>query len=234
MIVLVKPFAVLALFACLAACSQPAPSVGEAAPVQAPPTPVTPAAPAPAAADNRKVLVVFGDSISEGYGLQPGLSYPSVMQRTLDAEKRPWRIVNQGISGDTTAGGAARISSAVAEKPSVVLIELGGNDGLRGLPLTSTRANLEKMITEFRASGAEVVLAGMTLPPNYGPDYIKDFEELFKDLAKKYKLKLIPFLLSDMITPDLRYFQPDGIHPTADGAQIVAETALKTLRPLLK
>jgi acyl-CoA thioesterase-1 len=184
--------------------------------------------------DNRKVLLVFGDSISAGYGLARGLSYPDVMQRTIDAEKRPWRVVNQGVSGDTTAGGAARAQSAVRVKPSLVLLELGGNDGLRGLPLKSTRANLEKMIVVFQAVGAEVVLAGMTLPPNYGPDYIKGFEQVFKDVAAKYKLKLIPFLLADMITKDLRYFQQDGIHPTEEGAQIVAKTALKTLRPLLK
>jgi len=185
-------------------------------------------------ADTRKVLLVFGDSISAGYGLAPGLSFPSVIQRTLDSEKRPWRVVNQGVSGDTTAGGASRAQAASRLKPSVVLLELGGNDGLRGLPLKSTRENLEKMITVFQAVGAQVVLAGMTLPPNYGPDYIKGFEQVFKDVAKKYKLKLIPFLLADMITQDLRYFQQDGIHPTKEGAELVAKTALNTLRPLLK
>ncbi|MEO5922673.1 MAG: arylesterase [Bryobacteraceae bacterium] len=185
------------------------------------------------AADTRKVLLVFGDSITAGYGLPQGQSYPSVMQRTIDAEKLPYRVVNQGVSGDTTAGGAARALSATRLKPSIVLLELGGNDGLRGLPLKSTQANIEKMIVVFQSVGAQVVLAGMTLPPNYGPDYVKGFEQVFKDVAKKYKLKLIPFLLSDMITKDLRYFQEDGIHPTKEGAEIVATTALKTLRPLL-
>jgi acyl-CoA thioesterase-1 len=180
------------------------------------------------------VLVVFGDSISAGYGLNPGLSYPDVMQQTIDAEKLPWRVVNQGVSGDTTAGGAERIQAALAEKPSLVLIELGGNDGLRGIPLVATRQNLETMIVGFQAFKVEVVLAGMSLPPNYGPDYIRDFEKMFRDLAARYKVKLIPFLLSDMITKDLRYFQADGIHPTEEGAKILAKTALKTLRPLLK
>lgn len=230
MIVLVKRF--VPLFALmLAACSStPAPEE------KAPPQRET-AAPAPAPApidDPRKVLLVVGDSISEGYGLAPGLSYPSVMQRALDAEKLPWRVVNQGVSGDTTAGGAARIQAALDAKPSVVLLELGGNDGLRGIPLTATKENLEKMILAFKAAGAQVVLAGMSLPPNYGPDYIQGFENIFKELAAQHKVKLIPFLLSDMITPDLRYFQRDGIHPTEDGAKIVADTALKTLRPLLK
>ena len=185
-------------------------------------------------ADNRKVLLVVGDSISAGYGLAPGLSYPSVMQNTLDKEKLPWRVVNQGVSGDTTAGGAARISSGTRVKPAVVLLELGGNDGLRGIPLSATQTNLDKMIVAYKGVGAQVVLAGMSLPPNYGPDYIKGFEKIYKDLAAKHKVKLIPFLLADMITPDLRYFQRDGIHPTEDGAKIVAATALKTLRPLLK
>lgn len=194
----------------------------------------SPAAAQTKAADSRKVLLVVGDSISAGYGLGRGLSYPDVIQRTLDQEKRPWRVVNQGVSGDTTAGGAARIQSGLRVNPSVVLLELGGNDGLRGLPLTSTRANLEKMIVAFKGAGAKVVIAGMSLPPNYGPDYIKSFEKIYPDLAAKYKVKLIPFLLVDMITPDLRFFQQDGIHPTEEGAKLVAQTALKTLRPLLK
>lgn len=191
-------------------------------------------APSPAPVpDTRRVLVVFGDSISAGYGLDPGLSFPDVLQRLLDAEKLPWRVVNQGISGDTTASGVARTDAALALRPSLVLLELGGNDGLRGIPLTSTRANLENMILAFQGAGARVVLAGMTLPPNYGPDYIRGFEQIFEDLAAKHKLKLIPFLLSGIITPDLRYFQNDGIHPTAAGAEIVAGTVLQAIRPLL-
>jgi acyl-CoA thioesterase-1 len=143
-------------------------------------------------------------------------------------------VKNLGISGDTTEGGVSRIASAVRLKPAVVVLELGGNDGLRGLPLKVTRQNLETMIMGFEQAGAKVVLAGMTLPPNYGPDYIKSFESIYKDLAAKYKLKLIPFLLSDIVTPDLRYLQRDGIHPTAEGAEIVAGTVLKVVKPLLK
>jgi len=205
--------------------SEPPPVVRETAPV---------AVAAPVVPDGRKVLLVLGDSISAGYGLDAGLSFPDVMQRELDKEKLPWRVVNQGISGDTTAGGAARLDAAVSLKPSVVLVELGGNDGLRGMPLESTRENLEKLIVAFQGVGARVVLAGMTLPPNYGPDYIRGFEKVFKDLAGKYKVTLIPFLLSDIVTQDLKYFQSDGIHPTGPGAEIVAGTALKAIRPLLK
>lgn len=191
-------------------------------------------APAPAPAQTPKVLAVFGDSLSAGYGLERGQSYPDDMQRTLDKEGYHWRVVNLGISGDTTEGGVSRIQSAVRLKPAVVLLELGGNDGLRGLPLRMTRQNLETMIVAFQQAGAKVVLAGMTLPPNYGPDYIRDFQKIYTDLAAKYKLKLIPFLLADIVTPDLRYLQRDGIHPTAEGAEIVSGTVLKAVKPLLK
>jgi acyl-CoA thioesterase-1 len=182
----------------------------------------------------RKVLAVFGDSLSAGYGLPAGQSFPDDMQKTLDKEGYAWQVKNLGISGDTTEGGVARIESAVRLKPAIVLLELGGNDGLRGLPLKVTRKNLETMIVAFQQAGAKVVLAGMTLPPNYGPDYIKSFQQIYTDLAAKYKLKLIPFLLADIITPDLRYLQRDQIHPTAEGAAIVSGTVLKAVKPLLK
>jgi acyl-CoA thioesterase-1 len=183
--------------------------------------------------DTRKVLLVFGDSLSAGYGLQPGQSYPDGLQRKLEAQVYAWRVVNLGISGDTTMGGVARVRTGTAQKPALVLLELGANDGLRGLPLAMTRDNLEQMIVAFQRTGARVVLAGMTLPPNYGPDYVNGFRKMYTDLAAKYKLTLIPFLLSDIVTADLRYFQRDGIHPTAEGAQIVSETVLRALKPLL-
>lgn len=234
MLVSVKRYLLILAAGLLAACSSPAPEARaperEPQAVRAAPAPI-PAAPAPV--DSRKVLVVFGDSISAGYGLDPGLSFPDALQRLIDQEGAAWRVVNLGISGDTTAGGAARLGSALEAGPALVLIELGGNDGLRGIPVTASRANLERMIVTFREAGAQVVLAGMSLPPNYGPAYIRDFENMYKDLAAKYKLPLIPFLLADIVTPDLRYFQRDGIHPTAEGAQIVARTVFKKIRPLL-
>lgn len=195
------------------------------------PTNPPPSAPV---ADNRHVLVVFGDSLSAGFGLGPGLSFPDFLQKRLDAEKYPWRVVNLGVSGDTTEGGVARVDEATALKPEIVVLELGGNDGLRGLPLETTRENLENMVVTFQKAGAKVVLAGMTLPPNYGPDYIHQFEKIYRDLAAKYKLTLIPFLLSDIITPDLRYIQKDGIHPTAAGCEIVSGTVFRAVKPLLK
>lgn len=185
------------------------------------------------ARNTKKVLVVFGDSISAGYGLDSGQSYPDVLQRHLNEAKLAWQVVNMGISGDTTPGGVARMNTVVAQRPSLVLLELGGNDGLRGMPLATTRANLERMITGFQGMGATVVLAGMTLPPNYGLEYVKGFEGIYADLAARHKLTLIPFILADIITPDLRYFQPDRIHPTAAGAEIVSLTVLKALRPVL-
>jgi acyl-CoA thioesterase-1 len=199
---------------------------------QAKPTP-TPVALAAPVNDNRHVLVVFGDSLSAGFGLEAGLSFPDFLQKKLDGERYPWRVVNQGLSGDTTEGGVSRIDAATVLKPEIVVLELGGNDGLRGLPLETTRANLETMIVAFQKAGAKVVLAGMTLPPNYGPDYIHQFEGIFRDLAAKYKLTLIPFLLADIVTSDMRYIQHDGLHPTAVGCEIVAGTVLRAVKPLL-
>jgi len=191
------------------------------------------APPPPATKDDRKVLVVFGDSISAGFGLAPGQSFPDDLQKKIDAEGKPWHVVNLGISGDTTEGGVSRIDSGTSLDPLIVVLELGGNDGLRGMPLDQTKANLEKMIVAFQQAGAKVVLAGMTLPPNYGRDYIRGFEQIYKDLAEKYNVKLIPFLMSEIVTKDLRYIQPDGIHPTAQGADIIAGTVLRTVQPML-
>ena len=216
------------LFIALSACSRthdPA-----EAPVASTPAPETAPVIKP---DDRKILAVFGDSIAAGYGLPAGKSFPDYLQKKLDAAGYAWHVVNLGISGDTTEGGLARIDSAISLKPSIVLLELGGNDGLRGMPQASTRQNLDQMIVAFQKAGAKVVLAGMSLPPNYGPDYIRGFENIYKDLAAKYHLPLIRFLLADIVTKDLRYIQPDGIHPTADGSEIVAGTVLTAVKPLL-
>lgn len=214
----------LALCACSRSGNLPEPQTAQAPPQTAP---------APAAPDGRKVLVVFGDSLAAGFGLEAGQSFPDDLQKKLDAQGYSWHVVNLGISGDTTEGGVSRMESASSLKPSVVVLELGGNDGLRGLPLEVTRKNLEAMIQTFQSAGARVVLAGMTLPPNYGQPYIHGFERIYKDLAQQYHLALIPFLLSDIVTPDLRYLQRDGIHPTAEGAQIVAGTVFRAVKPLL-
>jgi acyl-CoA thioesterase-1 len=184
--------------------------------------------PIPSKPDTRPVIVAFGDSLTAGYGVNGGFSYPDFLQKEIDA----YRVVNAGISGDTTSGGLARIDSVTRFAPKIVILELGGNDGLRGLPLTTTRANLEQMIVELRKSGARVVLAGITLPPNYGPDYIREFEKIYKDLAAKYKLPFIPFLLEGVVgVPGM--MQPDGIHATVKGNEVVARLVMRTLKPLL-
>jgi acyl-CoA thioesterase I len=228
MLVPVRKFSAILLVLALSACS----SSKQTDVREAPQVPAAQSA-APAQPDNRKVMVVFGDSLSAGLGLEPGQSFPDDLQKKFDAQGYAWRVVNLGISGDTTEGGAARMDSALSLKPSIVILELGGNDGLRGLPLANTRKNLATMIETFQKSGARVVLAGMSLPPNYGADYIKSFEKIYKDLAAQYHLTFIPFLLADIVTPDLRYLQRDGIHPTADGAEIVSGTVLRAVKPLL-
>ena len=179
------------------------------------------------------MIVAFGDSLTAGHGLAQGESYPDALQRLLDRRGLRYRVVNQGISGDTTSGGAARVKQALQAKPAIVILELGANDGLRGLPLTATRANLAAMIDEFRKSGAKVLLAGITLPRNYGPDYIQGFDKIYRDLAREKRVALIPFLLEGVATnPQL--MQPDGLHPTAEGANRVAATVMRHLQPLLK
>lgn len=183
-------------------------------------------------ADTRPVIVAFGDSLTAGYGLAPGESFPDGLQKLLDQRGLRYRVVNQGISGDTTSGGAARVKQALQLKPAVVIVELGANDGLRGLPLTATRANLAAIIDEFRKSGAKVLLAGITLPRNYGPDYIQGFEKIYRDLAREKRVALIPFLLEGVAT-NPKLMQADALHPTAEGARRVAATVLRYLLPLL-
>lgn len=183
-------------------------------------------------ADARPVVVAFGDSLTAGYGAETGKSYPDFLQKDLDAEGLKWHVINGGVSGDTTTDGLNRIGEVLAYKPRIVIVEFGGNDGLRGLPIETTRANLEQIVSTLTKSGIKVVLAGMTLPPNYGPDYIHSFEKIYQDLAAHYKLTRIPFLLEGVAT-QRGLMQRDGLHPTGEGNAIVAKTVLRYLRPLL-
>lgn len=195
--------------------------------------PSAPAAAKTLPADDRPVIVCFGDSLSAGYGVETGLSYPDFLQKELDSKGYVYRVVNLGISGDTTSGGLSRIQSAVALHPVITILELGGNDGLRGLPLADTRSNMSQMTQALLDGGSKVVIAGMTLPPNYGPDYIRDFEQIFVELAAKQKLPRIRFLLEGVaLNPKL--MQADGIHATAEGNRLVAANVMRTLTPLLK
>ena len=177
--------------------------------------------------------MAFGDSLSEGHGLAPGQSYPDNLQRELDSGGYSYRVENAGVSGDTTSTGLTRLGEVIALHPELVILEFGANDGLRGIPIAASTVNLEQMIIALRQAGARVVLAGMTLPPNYGPVYIKSFEKMYSALAAKYKLPLIPFLLEG-VAGTTRYMQQDGLHPNAAGARLVAATVMKTLEPLLK
>jgi acyl-CoA thioesterase-1 len=182
--------------------------------------------------DTRPAIVAFGDSISAGYGVAPGKTYPEDLQRLLDAAGYHYRVQNLGVSGDTTTDGVERLPEVLALRPAIVILEFGGNDGLRGLPVASAKVNLAKMIEEIRGANIQILLAGMTLPRNYGPDYIKSFDQMYVDLAKEYKLALIPFLL-DGVGGHADLTQPDGIHPTAEGDRIVAGTVMRYLQPLL-
>lgn len=229
----VKAISVFLLVLC-AACGGNKP---EPAPEPAKESAISPAATArekAAAPDNRPAIVVFGDSLSAGFGADPGQSFPDFLQKNLDRLGYRYRVVNQGISGDTTSGGISRVAEALAEKPDVVILELGGNDGLRGVPLANIRGNLDRMLSTFQKAGIRVLLAGITLPPNYGPDYIKPFDKMYRELASAHHVPLIPFLLQDVALKGKDLMQPDGIHPTAKGNEIVAQTVLKALEPLLK
>lgn len=182
--------------------------------------------------DDRPVIVAFGDSLTAGLGLDERQSYPAVLERRLAARGYNYRVVNAGISGDTTSGGLIRVDAALAYRPKIVILELGANDGLRGLPVETTRADLEQMIQAFQRGGAKVVLAGMTLPPNYGADYVRSFEQVFVDLSNQYHLPRIPFLLEGVAAhPGL--MQSDGLHPNAAGQRIVADNVMRVLEPLL-
>src|SRR5207237_10872616 len=187
----------------------------------------------PAVRDSRPVILAFGASLTAGYGVPLGSGYPEQLQRKLDALGYKYRIVNMGISGDTTSGGRARFLSALNVMPSIVVLELGANDGLRGMPTAQMQANLEEMITAFQKAGAKVILAGMTLPRNYGGPYVQSFEEVFRGLAKKHSLPLIPFFLEG-VAGNPKYTLDDFLHPNADGYELVTNLVLKSLEPILE
>jgi acyl-CoA thioesterase-1 len=187
----------------------------------------------PGVRDTRPVILAYGDSLTAGYGVPRGSGYPEQLQRKLDGLGYKYRLVNMGISGDTTSGGRARMKAALDVMPAVVILELGANDGLRGQPITEMQANLEEMITEFQKQGAKVILAGMTLPRNYGTAYVKSFEDVFRNLAKKHNLPLIPFFLEG-VAGDPKYTLDDFLHPNAEGYVLVTDIVMKTLQPVLK
>lgn len=183
----------------------------------------------PCSAHAAQNIVVFGDSLSAGYGIAAEESWPVLLQQELNASD--YRAINASISGETTQGGRQRIAQILLRhRPAVVILELGANDGLRGYAVTDVEANLNKLILDIKRSGASVLLVGMRLPPNYGKVYVSQFEEMYPRLAKTRRVRLVPFLLEGV--PPLQ-FQPDNLHPTAAAQPQLMQNVLKELRPLL-
>ncbi|MGA9426364.1 MAG: arylesterase [Terracidiphilus sp.] len=188
---------------------------------------------APGFGARRPVLVCFGDSITAGYGVAPGKAYPDALQAKLDRDGYDYTVVNEGTSGATTKDAVASLPEVLRLHPEVAIVEFGGNDGLRGLPLSDTEKNLDTVITALEAAHVKVLLAGITLPPNYGPDYIRAFDGMFRKLAAEHHTALAPMIFKDLVhVPGT--IQADGIHPTAKGAAMVADTIWPVLRPLLR
>ena len=188
---------------------------------------------APLLAAGRPLLVCYGDSITAGHGLQTAQSFPDALQRDLDRLGYSYTISNQGTSGATTKDAVAGLGVVLRLHPEIVIVEFGGNDGLRGLPLSETRRNLDQVLTTLDNAHIKILLAGITLPPNYGQEYILQFDRLFLDLAAKYHAAIVPMIYKDLVhVPGT--IQPDGIHPTAKGSEIIARTLLPALKPLLR
>ncbi|MGL4574799.1 MAG: arylesterase [Burkholderiaceae bacterium] len=179
------------------------------------------------------VLLVVGDSLSAEYGIARGKGWVALLQSRLQAQKLPHNVVNASISGETTSGGAQRIDGLIKQhQPAVVVIELGANDALRGLPLEMTERNLARMIEASSKAGAKVLLVGMEMPPNYGAAYTQRFRTMFANLAQKFKIPLVPFFLVKFGT-DLSFFQSDRIHPNERGQPLMLDTLWPQLQPLL-
>ncbi len=180
------------------------------------------------------VILVFGDSISAGYGLPLEQGWVELLKTRLKSQGYVYQVVNASVSGETTAGGLARLPRALEiHHPRIVILELGGNDGLRGLPIAQMRANLSQMANLSTAAGAKVLLLGMRMPPNYGPEYTKQFAVAFSDLAAEKSLPLVPFLLTNIaLSPEL--LQSDDIHPNAQGQPTLLDNVWPALKPLLR
>ena len=187
------------------------------------------------AADTRRTVVFFGDSLSAGLGVDLEAAFPALIQKKIDAAGLPWRVVNAGLSGETSAGGRRRINWILKQPVDCLVLELGGNDGLRGFAPNETRANLQAIIDQVRAVNprVHVLLAGLLMPPNFGEDQTREFAAIYPALAEKNRVALVPFLLASVGGVE-ELNQADGIHPTAAGHAIVAATVWKFLQPLLQ
>jgi acyl-CoA thioesterase-1 len=233
-----RTFLIACLLAGLTACSSPdeSPSADAERPVptatdsQPPPRPMQPDQPA----DRQRILVI-GNSIADGYGLDRSQSFPALLQQKIDSAGLPFVVDNQGVSGQTTAGGLNGLTWHLERPVDVLLLELGANDGLRGQPVDNIRRNLTAIIERVRQSNddASVVLTGMQMPPSYGARYTQDYREVFPLVAREQDAALVPFLL-DGVGGVPRLNQPDGVHPTAEGQKIVAQNVWRTLEPVLR
>lgn len=184
--------------------------------------------------NSKKTILFFGTSLTAGLGVAMEEAYPALIQQKIDSLKYPFHVINAGLSGETTAAGKNRVEWVLNQPVDIFVLELGANDGLRGIPLSETEKNLQEIIdiVTSKDPNTKIILAGMEIPPNMGPEYTASFREIFPKLASKNKIELIPFLLKDVGgIPKLN--QQDGIHPTAEGHQIMAETVWKELAPLL-
>jgi acyl-CoA thioesterase I len=179
-----------------------------------------------------RVIVALGDSLTAGLGVAADEAYPARLEARLAREGYAYRVVNAGVSGDTTAGGLRRVDWVLRAKPEIVIVALGANDGLRAQSPQAMRENLATIVRRLQAAGARVLLAGMRLPPNYGAEYTKEFQAVFPEVARSTGVAFMPFLL-DGVAADPRLNQPDGIHPTAAGQQVIADRLWPYLRPLL-
>ena len=219
-------FAVICAVAA-AACGRPEPEPGR----QAPSTAAEPAAD-PNAPPARARIVALGDSLTAGYGLVESQSYPALLQQRLESDGYDFEVVNAGVSGDTTAGGLRRLDWALDGKVRVLIVALGGNDGLRGLSVAQMKENLTTIVRRAKEKGIVVILAGMEAPPNFGQEYATAFRQTFREVALEERVMFIPFLLQNVAgRPELN--QGDGIHPNVQGATVVADTVWGVLRPVL-
>ena len=217
----------IALASISCAQKEPAADAAPAARVDAQPAPVT-----STPQGTRPRIVMLGDSLTAGLGLPPDEAYPALIQQRLDAVGLKFQVVNAGVSGDTSAGGLRRLDWALDGDVRVLVVALGGNDGLRGLPPSELRQNLSTIIEHAQARHIQVMLAGMEAPPNFGQDYTLEFRRVYAEVAKKYNVKLLAFLL-DRVAGNEALNQRDGIHPTAEGARLVADNVWSVLKPLL-
>ncbi|WP_375437550.1 arylesterase [uncultured Hymenobacter sp.] len=225
---------VLSLFSCgvlllLAGCN------ADPKTAQAPATAATPPAPAASVPVGKQTILFFGNSLTAGYGVDPDEAFPALIGEKIDSAGLGYTVVNAGLSGETTAGGRSRVGWVLRQPVSIFVLELGGNDGLRGLPLTDTRRNLQAIIDTVRRRrpATRIVLAGMQIPPNLGAEYATQFKALYSELASKNQLVLIPFLLEG-VGGVAKLNQQDGIHPTPAGHRLIARTIWPVLQPLLQ